>query len=512
LPTGDGEVVLVALAVGPRARALRGHVRARVLRPEAKTLLLARDHVGIKPLYYASTPAGVVFIRNTIRSSRIRGPRMPRVDRDGLGLYLRFGFLPALYGLHAGSGRSRQDNGCASMPMAASSRRTTHVARVADTDATRASAIDAPRQHSAAVPSVTSSDVEVGVLPRAIDSPLVAAEAARHRKLKAFTIGVDDPEMDESADARRYANEIGLDLIEERVRTDDVLGLLEDVVAASTEPAADYSMFPMLVVSRLAQRHVKVVLSGDGGDELYWGYPSRFASAISLAPYFAWPRPARYGAIAMRRWLGRGAATRDVVDYSNIGRLYQRKHTLLAEADLEALFPTLPAMPADFRAFEFDEVDPDRVAQWVRWNELHVHLARVLAKVDRASMYHSLEVRVPLLDKRVIEVAWQTDWKSCLDLAARKGKLPLREVLARRVKYQTSSKKGFTVPMAAWLVGPLQPLVRQHLLDRDELLGLPMRRAAMAEHNRRLCAGDRSKAWGMWLLLSLAMWQQRYGR
>jgi hypothetical protein len=68
------------------------------------------------------------------------------------------------------------------------------------------------------------------------------------------------------------------------------------------------------------------------------------------------------------------------------------------------------------------------------------------------------------------------------------------------------------VPMAAWLVGPLQPLVRQHLLDRDELLGLPMRRAAMTEHNRRLCAGDRSKAWGLWLLLSLAMWQERYGR
>jgi asparagine synthase (glutamine-hydrolysing) len=515
--TGDAEVVLVALAAWGTAALARfsGMFALAFYDVAARTLLLARDHAGIKPLYYATTREGVVFGSQYDQLVAHPWCAGAGVDRDGLGLYLRFGFLPAPYGMHAGM--RQLDAGQWVRVHADGKVDQQHFFTLAPWTRPRLHGGDAVDALEAAlglaVERHLESDVEVGVLlSGGIDSPLVAAETARHRKLQAFTIGVEDPEMDESRDARAYAAAIGLTLVEERVRSEDVLGLLDDVVAASTEPMADYSLFPMLVVSRLARRHVKVVLSGDGGDELYWGYPSRFASAISLAKYFAWPRPARYGAIAMRRWLGRGSATRDVLDYPDIGRLYQRKHTLLAEADLAGLFPGLPAVPHDFRAFSFDGVDPDRVAQWIRWNELRVHLARVLAKVDRASMYHSLEVRVPLLDKQVIEVAWQTDWKSCLDVVARKGKLPLRALLARRVSHQTSAKRGFTVPMADWLVGPLQPLVRQHLLDRDELLGLPMRRDAMARLDGQLRAGDRSKAWGIWLLLSLAMWQARYGR
>jgi asparagine synthase (glutamine-hydrolysing) len=515
--TGDGEVVLVALAEWGTAALARfeGMFALGFYDVTNRTLLLARDHAGIKPLYYAITREGAVFGSQYDQLLAHPWARDIAIDRGGLGLYLRFGFLPAPHALHAGM---HQVDAGAWVRIDADGRldRGTFF----DLPSWQApslrggaalEALDAALAHS--VKGHLESDVPVGVLlSGGIDSPLVAAEAVKHHgRMQAFTIGVDDPAMDESVDARRYASEIGLDLVEERVRAQDVVGLLDDVIAASTEPAADYSMFPMLVVSRLARKHVKVVLSGDGGDELYWGYPSRFSSAVTLARYFGWPRPARFAAIAARRWLGRGHATRDVIDYPNLGRLYQRKHTLLAEADLAAIFPALPALPPTFRDFAFDGVDADRAAQWVRWNEFRIHLARVLAKVDRASMYHSLEVRVPLLDKCVIETAWKTDWRSCLDVGARIGKLPLREALERRVGYQTTAKKGFTVPMAEWLVGPLRPLVREHLLDRDDFLGLPMRRAALAAVDRRLCEGDTSKAWGIWLLLSLAMWDRTYG-
>src|SRR5262249_4517808 len=159
----------------------------------------------------------------------------------------------------------------------------------------------------------------------------------------------------------------------------DALAMLDDVTRACTEPTADYSIFPTLLVSKLARSRVKVVLSGDGGDELFWGYPSRFGSAIAQARYFGWPRAARLAAIGARRVLRRGDATRDVLDYPTLGQLYQRKHTLLDERDLARVFPTLPAMPRDFGAFEFSGTDRDHAAQWVRWNEFQIHLARVLA-------------------------------------------------------------------------------------------------------------------------------------
>jgi asparagine synthase (glutamine-hydrolysing) len=437
------------------------------------------------------------------------------VEPSGLGLYLRFGFVPAPYGLHrhtqqldAGQWLEIDANGHTKegtffdLP----SRQSTSLKGMEALEAFDAAFGRAVKRH-------LESDVAVGVLlSGGIDSPLVAAEAARHAgPLHAFTIETDDPATDEGADARLYAAELGVQQITKRVTAADALALLDDVVAASTEPTADYSMFPTLLVSRLAHQHVKVVLSGDGGDELYWGYPSRFCSTIEQARYFGWPRPLRVGAIAARRYLGRGGATRDVLNYSSVGRLYQRKHTLMAEADLAAVFPSLPAMPSDFTTFECRETDPDLVAQWVRWNEFRIHLARVLAKVDRASMYNSLEVRVPLLDREVIEVAWRTDWRSCLDLKTRIGKRILRQALARRLRHQTQAKRGFTVPMHDWLTTSLRPLVRELLLDRDELLGLPMQRSAVAGLDSKLRAGDRSKAWGMWLLLSLALWQRKYG-
>jgi asparagine synthase (glutamine-hydrolysing) len=120
-------------------------------------------------------------------------------------------------------------------------------------------------------------------------------------------------------------------------------------------------------------------------------------------------------------------------------------------------------------------------------------------------------VRVPLLGRDVIDVAWRTDWRSCLDLRTRTGKRVLRDALARRVKHQTAAKRGFTVPMGHWLRTSLRPLVEALLLSRSNLLDTPIRPGAINAIYAQLCAGDESKAWGVWLLLSLALWQRKYG-
>ena len=127
------------------------------------------------------------------------------------------------------------------------------------------------------------SDVPVGTfLSGGIDSPLVSAKMreATHHTFKAFTIGTNGDDFDESPDAKRYAQEIGVENVVEELSLDQISDMLHEVVAAFGEPFADNSIFPMLAVSRLARREVKVFLSGDGGDELFWGYAGRFASVL----------------------------------------------------------------------------------------------------------------------------------------------------------------------------------------------------------------------------------------
>ena len=514
--TGDAETLLVALATwGPAAlERVNGMYALGFYDQVEQRLLLARDHAGIKPLHYAVTPRGVVFGSQYDQLLAHPWLRDAPFDPGGLGLYLRFGFVPAPYGLHVGTHQVEAGQWLA-FDAAGDVRRgrSFELPRWQRPDLSGDAALEAfDAALDRAVRRHLISDVPVGVLlSGGIDSPLVAAAArAQHGEaIHAFTIGIDD--SDEADDASRYAGELGVTHVIERVGAGDALGLVEDVARASTEPTADHSMFPMLLVSRLARKHVKVVLSGDGGDELYWGYPSRFGSAIAQAPYFGWPRAARVAAIAARRTLHRGAVTRDVLDYPTMGRLYQRKHTLANESDLARIFPALAPPPAAFTAFDFDEIDRDVTAQWVRWNEFQIHLARVLAKVDRASMFHSLEVRVPLLDRDVIDVAWRTDWTTCLDLESRVGKQVLRRSLARRVRHHTAGKRGFAVPMHDWLAGPLRPLLHELVVDRRELGGLEIDRAALRGVEQQLVAGDRSKAWGLWMLLALALWTRTHG-
>ncbi len=516
--SGDAEVLLVSFQEwGTEAFAkFSGMFALAIYDSREERLVLARDHAGIKPLHFASTARGFVFGSQYDQLFESPWCRGVAPSADGLALYLRLGFVPAPFGLHE---ETHQIEAGHWLEIDAQARRRTgaffDLSKHGTSRLRGEAAVDAfDEVFGRAIKRHLISDVPVGVfLSGGIDSPLVAAETRRQTtgSLTAYTIGVDDPRHDESADARVFATQLGLEQRVTRTDSGSALALLDDVVAASTEPTADFSMFPTLLVSKLAGRDVKVVLSGDGGDELYWGYPSRFGSAIEQAHYFKLPRVGRYAAVALRRFGKMGRATRDVLRFDSIGRLYRRKHTLMNEGDLAAIFPTLPAIPADFVEFDCEETDEDGVAQWVRWNEFKIHLARVLAKVDRASMYNSLEVRVPLLDKEVIAVAWATDWRTCLDLDARVGKSVLRRALARRVSHQTAIKKGFTVPMHTWLLGPLRPMVDTLLLAHDNLLGLPICRAALHEVVTHQRAGDESKAWGIWLLLSLALWQRRFG-
>jgi len=133
-------------------------------------------------------------------------------------------------------------------------------------------------------------------------------------------------------------------------------------------------------------------------------------------------------------------------------------------------------------------------------------------KVDRASMHFSQEVRVPLLDKEVVETAAKVDWQSCLSLDSKIGKQPLRASLARHVRHQTTAKRGFEAPMSDWLRDPLREQFEDLVMNRDDFLGQPIDKGALRMLYNRHLSGVEDHARGLWPLLSLALWQDHHLR
>jgi asparagine synthase (glutamine-hydrolysing) len=515
--TGDTEVVLYALAHwGNQALArFNGMFALGFYDTVEKRLLLARDHAGIKPLYYMLTPRGLVFASQYDQILAHGWSHELSVSPDALALYLRLGYIPAPYALLEDTQMLEPGSW-----LEISSEGQLHQGRFFEFsvcceptlcgeeafEAVDAAITAAVRRHMA-------SDVPLGTfLSGGVDSPLVAAKmrAVSNGTVRAFTIGTSGDHLDESADAVIYAREIGVEHVVEHVTSATALEMLDDVVAACGEPFADYSIFPTMLVSRLARQQVKVMLSGDGGDELFWGYPDRFASVLEKIDSFAQKSSPPSTRWDLQKLLTVSNSHQDLRWPENIGDIYRIKHTHQSEGWLKRIFPDLPQWPADFSLFTYTGLEPDRTAQWLRWNEFVGYLTMILLKVDRASMYHSLEVRVPFLDREVVNVAARVDWRSCLDVQRRLGKLPLRHALARHVKHQTSTKRGFTVSMDAWLRRQLRRIFEETLLDRRDILGLPLNKEGARVMFERHLSGQANYEWTLWTLLSLALWEERH--
>lgn len=512
--TGDSEVVLCALAQwGIEAfNRFNGMFALAFYDRVEKRLLLGRDHAGIKPLYYLLSHDGLVFGSQYDQILHHPWSEDLQISREALALYTTLGFIPAPFAalentfmLEAGS----------------------WLEVTADGKVTRGRFFDFPKRNEAeltgtaaleevaqaitrAVRRQLASDVPVGVfLSGGIDSPLVAAEAAQAYagSMQAFTIGTGGDEHDETLDARQYAGDFSLEHTLQQFSSDEIVRYLDDVTRAASEPLADFSLFPTWLVSKVAHEKVKVVLSGDGGDELFWGYVPRMAPVIREAGVFGKPVWQRKLGLRLRQTLRLGRS-KSVHLLPSVGDWYLEKHDHLHD-HFGAVFPGL-TLPEEFTAFDFEGHKHTETAQWLRWNEYNVHLSGVLLKVDRASMANSLEVRVPLLDREVVEVASRVDWRTCLDLQRNLGKLPLRHALAKHTQYQTIEKRGFGIPMDRWLRGPLRELFEQRVLGAERLAGILVDRQALMNLWQAHVTIGKNYQNDLWLLLNLALWEDRH--
>ena len=517
--SGDTEVVLQALIHWGRAALARfnGMFALGFYDAGSGTLLLARDHMGIKPLYVLESDEGLLFASQYDQLLAHPWSAGRPVSAAALAIYFRRGYVPAPYGLLQGTAMLEPGSWLEASADGALSRGCYYTFPVyGEPDLRGEAAFEAvDAAVSAAVRRQMVSDVPLGAfLSGGIDSPLVAAKAARAAAAggapppTAFTIGNGAGPLDESADAAEYARRLALRHVLEQATAEGALAWLDRVVEACGEPMADYSIFPTMLVAGLARREVTVMLSGDGGDELFWGYPFRMAPVLALSESFRQPRWWRNGRHAVRTLAGDNSLHN--LRWPTIGDWYLARHTWFPDRARAEVLPELPELPESWAPYHYAGWRPDETAQWLRWNELYSHLDRVLLKVDRASMYHSLEVRVPLLDREVLGVAARVDWRSCLDVASDTGKLPLRRALERETGMQTGGKRGFSVPMDEWLRGPLRPVFEDVVLTRGDLLGMPFDRPAMARLLAEHVAGRADRTLPLWTVLSLALWSERY--
>lgn len=513
--TGDAEVLLNALAVwGTDALdRLNGIFALAFYDRRDKTLLLARDHAGIKPLYLMSDKRGIVFGSQYNLLTAHPWGRGRAIDQKALDWYLRFGYVPAPGGilestmmiepgtwLRLAKDGTRSSARFWAFPFPAEPSLVGEEAN---------EAVDAAITN--AVRRQLVSDVPVGAfLSGGIDSPLVVAKMAAVTRpgIRVFTIATGEEATDETADARRYAEELGVEQVVAEITPQHALELLPDVIEACSEPFGDYSIFPTMMVSEASRADFTVMLSGDGGDELFWGYPQRSAELIAKASDFRVPFPVRRARSMLRRAMGKGHASS--LNLRTIGDWYLLRHTCMRRGWLQRIFPRLPDRPPAFSGYEYDGSDQQEVAQWLRLNEFEYHLTMVLLKVDRASMHFSQEVRVPLLDREVVETAAKVDWRTCLSLDARLGKRPLRASLARHSKYQSTGKRGFEAPMAEWLRGPLRDQFEALVLEKPDQFGNDIDINALRGLYDRHLSREEDHARGLWPLLSFAMWREAH--
>ena len=531
----DTEVLLAAIGQwGPKAALQRtvGMFAIALWDREFRTLTLARDRLGEKPLHYAELDNLFLF-GSELKALRAHPDCPAAIDAEALSHFFRRAYVPAPWTIHAGIRKLPPGHLLTLAPGAAavvepywSLAEIAARPRLSVTEAEAIDRLDALLRD--AVSRSTISDRPLGVLlSGGIDSSSVAAltQATASAPVKSFTIGFGEATHDESAHAAAVAAHLGTDHTTLTASAGDALALAPVMADIYDEPFADSSQIPTYMVSRLARDHVVVVLSGDGGDEVFAGY-NRHVLISSLAPVLALPAPLRAMPAALARlvppglWDAAAQLAPDSLRPREFGDKMQKLAGVLGAADAAEVHERLlthwerppvaaPHPPPRPAAALGDVAIDDALAAMQLRDSLDYLPDDILAKVDRASMAVGLEARAPLLDHRVVELAWSLP--DDMRVRAGVGKRALRKVLDRYVprRLVERPKTGFALPLADWLLGPLRDWA-ESLLDPKALhpaLAPAPIRAAWADH----LAGRINHQHRLWCVLMFQAWAKRWG-
>lgn len=523
----DTETLLAACEAWGLAEALRranGMFALALWDRQKRTLSLARDRLGKKPLYHGTAGPAVIFA-SELKALRAHPDFEADLDRDALALYFRLGYIPAPHSIYSQGkklppGSILTLSGSGAEPV---------LQRYWSVDETWRQGAQKPFQGGEkeaadrleelladAVSLRMLSDVPLGaLLSGGVDSSLVVAlmQRASSRPVRTFCIGFAEPKHDESGHALAVARHLGCEHTSLTLGPRDLLDLVPEVPGIWDEPFADASQIPTLLVCRLARRQVTVVLSGDGGDELFCGYERYHANAPARTSTL--PAPLR----ALARWGGEALAPwstpllgplswklgwrLDAMSFDGFADHY--RYFTSIQRHPRRLVPGAADLPGPVDATIAQGLD--RYQAMTLWDARGFLPDDILVKVDRASMAVSLEARTPLLDHRV--AAFAASLPTAMKTSGGQGKVLLRRVLHRMVPpaLVDRPKAGFGIPLDQWLRGPLRDwagdLLAPERLRRDGLLNAQGVAAMWTEHQ----SGQANWQYHLWSLLMFQAWQ-----
>lgn len=469
---------------------------------EDNELYLVRDHVGIKPLYFGLNNKGFVFSSHYHHVLQHRYFKSETILEESLQDYFKFGLVLPGKGIFTNT---------FFVPLK----------EIIIIDLNNSSfqkipynikfKFDSGDLHTILKKTIESqliSDVPIGTfLSSGIDSSLVAAIAnSIDPSIRSFTIGVNDQQLDEGKEAKSIADKLGVNHHVEYFKEEELIQSIKNYEESSAEPLADFSSIITLKVCELAKKELTVVLSGDGGDELFFGY-SRFKKLHDYYPYLSKSKTQRFFKIVLARFKGEQIPF-NILRYQGINDFYLDAQGLLGNADWNKKI----LKSNDFKSKGHNKAKSytlESALDLAREIEMNIHLQRVLLKVDRASMYNSLEVRTPLLSPSVIQKAQQFEFSECY--IDNKGKKPLRDLLKSFFPKGDFDnffkvKKGFSPPLASWLRNELKdyfesilnnaPKKIEALIDEKEVLKI------WNDHQK----GISNNEWAIWAVYSLYTW------
>ncbi|RJF93637.1 asparagine synthase (glutamine-hydrolyzing) [Sphingomonas cavernae] len=501
---------------------------------ELRALYLARDRMGEKPLYYGQGKGAFLFA-SELKAIAAHPAFEPVVDQAALALFMRHSYVPAPHSIWRGIRKLPaahyivvRDNGASvSDPICywnftdiamsgVASPRDDHPGLVDELEALLCNAV-AQRMEA---------DVPLGAfLSGGIDSSTIVAlmQSVSSRPVRTFSIGFDDGRFDEAPYARAVAEHLGTDHCEMYVTAGDALAVIPQLPTIWDEPFADPSQIPTYLVSKLTRNHVTVSLSGDGGDELFAGY-ARYHRATRVRQSLG------HIPLSLRSMVGRslqdgllqgmvGAAERVLPQHlrrlapadrlSKLGSLFRADSNGAFYRDFMSIGKPTGLLATDAHVESQVDAPPlfTDLRQQMMYLDTLIYLPDdILAKVDRASMAVSLEARVPFLDHRVVEFAWR------LPMSAKvkdgRGKHILRQVLHRHIPEALVDrpKKGFGLPLADWLSGPLsewaEALLEPHRLREEGFFDADQVSRIWSEHR----SGKRRWHFCLWDILMFQAW------
>ena len=478
---------------------------------------LVRDRAGIKPLFYGVAPTGLYFASEL--EALLASHAFPlEIDDIALRAYLGSDFVPAPRTIVRGIRKLAGGD-------------VLHIARDGTIDERRIATDGVQGQDVPATEPVHHfnrlihdviqrqmiADVPVGVfLSGGVDSSIVALVASEltGRALPMFSVAFEDRSFDERPFFELLGRQLSAEHHIELFTAKGALDLLPGLAALSREPLGDASILPTYAISRFAREHVKVVLSGDGADELFGGYPT----------HRVWRAGSRYGLLpaGLRRAISGAASALIPVNYDNLSFDYRLKKFLagvdrdpleqnrrwlgtFSRNEIGDLIPGSPQTESPADSLFALQTDARATEQILRADQRFYMQEQVLVKVDRASMAASLEVRVPFLDNEMITFAHQLP--AAMKIRGGESKRILRAWLRSRVPPEIwrRPKKGFGVPLGHWFRGPLREMLVETLRELDGIVEATAVARLVDQHVR----GKRDRRKELFNLLALALWHRR---